>query len=180
MAVKKQWYEIVAPKMFEERVIGETLASDPKYLMGRRIEVSLLELSRDYSRFYIKLLFQVANVEGTRAYTTLVGHDTMRERIYRMVQRRLRKVECIQDVTTADGRRIRMKTVFVLIRRVNTSIKGAAREKARELVAQFTKERTLDELMKAVIMGELQAFVKKECSKIYPVGNIEVRKSEVL
>ena len=33
MAIKKQWYEIVAPEMFGSAVVGQTLAADPKYLL---------------------------------------------------------------------------------------------------------------------------------------------------
>ena len=81
MAIKKQWYEIISPKMFGEKVVGETLAVDPKSLVGRKIEVSLMELSRNYSQFYIKLEFRVEKVEGNKAFTTFVGHDIMRERV---------------------------------------------------------------------------------------------------
>lgn len=180
MAVKKQWYEILAPKLFEERVIGETLAAEPKQLVGRVVEVSLLELSKDYSKFYIKLKFQIDRVDGNKAYTIFAGHEIMRERIYRMVQRRVRRVDLIQDLRTKDGVLIRVKTLFVLIRRVNTSIKASARTKAGEIVEKAVKESTLDELIKLIVTGELTSSIRKECNKISPVGNVEIRKSEIL
>jgi len=180
MALKKQWYEIYAPKAFGEKMLGETPAAEPKALIGRKMAVSLLELSRDYAKFYIKLIFQVADIQGNKAYTKLVGHDIMRERIYRMVQRRVRRVDIVQDVITKDSVKIRIKTVFVLIRRVGTSIKSATRLKGREIIDAYAKEKTFDELMSAIISGELQQGVRKECSKISTVGNIEIRKSEVM
>ncbi len=180
MAVKKQWYEILAPKLFEERVIGETMAAEPKQLVGRVIEVSLLELSKDYSKFYIKLKFQIDRVDGNKAYTKFAGHEIMRERIYRMVQRRVRRVDLVQDLRTKDGVLIRVKTLFVLIRRVNTSIKASTRTKAGEIVEKIVKESTLDELIKLIITGELTSMIKKECNKISPAGNVEIRKSEIL
>ncbi len=179
MALKKQWYEIISTKAFGEKTLGETPAADPKSLIGRKMVVSLLEMSRDYQKFYIKLVFQVDNIQGTKAYTKLVGHDMMRERIYRMVQRRVRRVDVIQDVTTKDGVKMRIKTVFVLVRRVGTSIKSATRAKAREIIEAAIKEKTFDDLMASIISGDLQQSVRKECSKISPVGNLEIRKSEV-
>jgi len=92
LAEKKKWYQIVAPKMFDEKPLAETLAAEPEQLIGRTIEVSLMNLTKDYSRFYMKMLFQVERVEGDIAYTKFVGHDVMRDRIYRMVQRRVRRV----------------------------------------------------------------------------------------
>ena len=179
MAVKKQWYEIVAPKVFEEKVIGETLAAEPKQLIGRKIETSLFELSKDYSKFYIKLQFQIDNIEDSRAFTKFVGHDIMRERIYRMVQRRVRRVDVIMDVRTKDNVLIRVKTVFVLLRRVNTSIKAATRVKAKEVIEKTLSESSLDDFVKLIVSGELAANIRKECNRISPVGGVEIRKSEV-
>ncbi len=180
MAVKKQWYEIVAPKVFEEKSIGETLAAEPKQLIGRKIETSLLELSKDYSKFYIKLQFQIDNIDGSRAFTKFVGHDIMRERIYRMVQRRVRRVDVVMDVRTKDNVLIRVKTVFVLLRRVNTSIKAATRVKAKEVIEKTLSESSLDDFVKLIVSGELAANIRKECNRISPVGNVEIRKSEVM
>lgn len=180
MVLRKKWYEIVAPKMFKEKVVGETMALDPKNLMGRKIEVSLMNLTKDYSKFYVKMVFKVNKIENARAFTELAGYDTMREMVYRMVQRRMRRVDVIQDVTTADGKKIRIKTVFVLVRRVNTAIKNAARAKAKGMIEKTAKENKLEDLIKIVLKSDLQKKVRKECSKLYPVGNIDVRKIELL
>jgi small subunit ribosomal protein S3Ae len=179
MAIKKQWYEIIAPRMFGEKVVGETMAVDPKSLIGRKIQVSLMELSRNYSQFYIKLDLKVERVEGNRAFTVFMGHDIMRERVYRMVQRHGRRVDVVQDVTTKDGVHMRMKTVFMLIRRVGTSTKNSARTMAREAISEISKEKNFEDLMDMIIKGELQMQLKRHCSKVYPVGSMEIRKTEL-
>ncbi len=180
MAIKKQWYEIVAPKMFGEKVVGETLAVDPKSLLGRKVSVSLTELSRNYSQFFIKLELQIDRIEGSRAFTKFVGHDIMRERVYRMVQRHGRRIDVIQDVTTKDGVRLRIKTVFMLIRRVGTSMKNAARSVAKDFIEEAAKKTKFEDLVDMIIKGDLQRQLHRECSKVYPVGNMEVRKTEIL
>jgi len=179
MAIKKQWYEIISPKMFGEKPVGETLAVDAKSLIGRKVSVSLMEMSRNYSQFYIKIEMQVERVEGSKAFTRFVGHDIMRERVYRMVQRHGRRVDVIQDVTTKDGVQLRVKTVFMLIRRVGTSMKNAARSFTKEYVDNISKEKTFEELMDMIIRGDLQVQLRKQCSKVYPVGIVEIRKTEI-
>ncbi len=180
MAIKKLWYEIVAPKDFGEKVLGDTMATDPKNLVGRKITVSMLDLSKDFSKFYLKLQFQVDNVAGQKAYTKLVGHDCTRERIYRMVQRHVKRVDAIQDVLTKDNVKVRVKTVFVLVRNVNTSKKGATRKKAKEIIEAVAKESSFSELINIIISGDLQQRIRKECSRICAVGNIEIRRSEII
>jgi len=180
MALKKQWYEIVAPKMFEEKVIGETPAVEPRALIGRTMQVSIVELVRDYSKFYIKLILQIDRVEGSKAYTKLVGHDVLRERVYRLVQHYGRRVDVIQDLTTKDGIKVRIKTVFVLLKRVGTSMKDATRKVAKAKIEELVPKMTFEELIRSVISGEVASDVRKAASKVYPVASIEIRKTEVL
>ncbi len=180
MALKKQWYEIVAPKMFGERVVGETLAVEPKQLVGRTLQVNLMELVNDYSKFYIKIDLQIDSVQGQKAYTKMIGHDIMTEHIYRMVQRHGRRVDIIQDLTTKDDVRVRVKTVFVLLRRVGTSMKEATRKVGKEKVEEIVKDVTFEELVQMIIRGELAGEVRRACNKVYPVASIEIRKTEVL
>ncbi|MBI3190351.1 hypothetical protein HYZ41_01460 [archaeon] len=180
MAVKKQWYEIVAPKMFDEKVVGETMAVEPKQLIGRTLDVNLIELIQDYSKFYMKMKLQIERIEGQKAFTKLVGHDTMTERVYRMVQRHGRRVDVVQDITTKDGVKVRVKTVFVLLKRVGTSMKDATRKVARQNVDDVLKDETYEGLMEMIISGELASIIRKACNKVYPVASIEIRKTEVL
>ena len=104
----------------------------------------------------------------------------MRERIYRMVQRRVHRVDVIQDVVTKENEKVRIKTVFVLIRHGGTSIKAATRQKAKEIIDAETKDKTFEDIVRSIIAGDLQQLIRKECSKISPIGNIEIRKSELL
>lgn len=180
VAIKKQWYEIVTPKEFGEKVIGDTMSTDPKNLIGRKVTVSMLDLSKDFSKFYMKLQFRIEGVNGQKAHTRLVGHDCTRERIYRMVQRHVKRVDVIQDVVTKDGVKARIKTVFVLIKKVNTSKKNATRKKARETIDAVAKETTFLDLINMIIAGELQQKIRKDSSKISTIGNIEIRRSYIL
>ena len=53
---EKSWYTIKTPVNFEDKEIGETPARDPDYLIGRGVEVTMRELSGDFSKQYIKLI----------------------------------------------------------------------------------------------------------------------------
>ncbi len=180
MAVKKTWYEVIAPKMFGEVVVGQTPAFEPKNLIGRNIKVNLTELGNEYSKFYMKMVFKIDNVDGTKAHTKFVGHDVTSERIYRMVQRRTRRVDCITDVTTSDGQKIRLKVIAILVRRVGTSTKDLARAKIKGTMEKFVSGITLEALVQSILNDEFQKIIREETKKIYPVGAVEVRKSELM
>ena len=57
----KEWYVIVAPKVFGEIEVGETLADDPAKLLGRTVELTLDELTGHMIRSsHTKLLLQIS------------------------------------------------------------------------------------------------------------------------
>lgn len=180
MTIKKKWYQILAPEMFKYKVVGETPTADAKHLAGRTLEVNAMDVLENYSRFFVKLRFRIVSTENAKARTELIGHSVMNERIYRMVQRRGRRVDIVQDITTKDGIKLRVKSVFMLIRRVGTSIKNLTRAQAKELVEESLKDKTFEEIMSMILKGDLQKEIKKKVSKIYPTGNVEIRKTEVL
>ena len=75
---------------------------------------------------------------------------------------------------------MRVKTVFMLIKRVGSSTKNDTRKLASDLIEEAAKKAKLEDFINSVIEGDLQHKLKKDCSKIYPVGSIEIRKTEVI
>ena len=77
MAVKKTkskaWYTIISPEMFGSREIGKTTAADPDYLKGRKITVSAMEVSNNFSKYYLKFKLRVDRIEGERVFTSFDG-----------------------------------------------------------------------------------------------------------
>ncbi len=180
MAVKKKWYDIVAPECFGGKVISQTLAADPKHLVDRIIKISYADISQDFNKFFIKLHFRVTNVDETKCNTELVAHSIQNDRVYRMIRRRARKVGVIQEITTKDNKKVRIKTILILPNRVNTSLRARVRAKAKELIEKKAKTANFIDLVKLLILGGFVMDVKKQCSKIYPVSQIEFYKSELL
>ena len=179
MGLNKEWYQIIAPPIFGNKVVGETPAFDSKNIMGRTYDASLVELNDDFSKFYIKVKLKVYKIEGTKAYTNFVGHEIVRERIYRLVQRRSERVDVIKDVTLGDGSKIRFKVLIILLRNTSNSINTSVRKRTEEILEEW-KSKTLDDAIKGIISGEMAKKLKSELRKIYPVGAVEIRKTELL
>ena len=178
MASKKKWYEVEAPKMFENKVIAETPASDSKHLIGRTIEVNLIDLVKDTNKFYMKIYFKIIEVDS-KCRNEFVGHAYFRDRIYRMVQKGVKKVNSIDDVVTKDSKKIRIKSMAVVGMTVPTSIKNKIRLEISKTMKDVAKKYALDEILQMIINNELERLARDKCSKIYPTAKVEVYKSEV-
>jgi len=179
MAKKKKWYEVEAPKPFENKVIAEIPASDPKHLIGRTIEVNLIDLIPDTNKFYMKLYFKITEVD-TRCRTEFIGHDYFRERIYRIIQKGIKKISSIEDITTKDGKKIRIKSITIVGGKTPSSIMKKIRADISNTLKEIANKATLNDILNMLISDELERTIKDNCNKIYPTNKVEVYRSEVL
>lgn len=184
MAIKKakvkEWFSIIAPKIFDEKEIGRTTTSDPKTLINRRIILSAIDLTNDLAKYYLKLSFKINKIDGNKALTEFDGSECLRDYISRMVVRRVRRIDAVQDLITKDGKKIRVKGIAVIPRRIKSSIQKNVRNKIKELVKAEIENSTLEEFVRKIFSDEIKNKILKEARRIYPVRNFEIRKTEVL
>ncbi len=176
----KEWYKVHAPKMFNEAEIGDTPSADPEYVIGRTVEVTVQDLTGDFSKMHIKLKFKVNAVEGMDAKTVFVGHDLTSDYVRRLTRRRKTKTDHVVDFYTKDGFKYRVKTMSIADRRIQSSQEEGMRAIISETLVNMGKEMTLSEIVKSIISGNMSRDLAKACHVIIPIKRIEVRKSEVL
>jgi len=176
----KEWYKVNAPAMFNNIQIAETLSDDPAKLMGRVAEVTVQDITGDFSKMHIKLRFKVGDVTGYTAHTYFIGHTLTSDYIRRMTRRKHSKTDGTFDVRTKDNYLVRLKPMAVTERRIQGSQQQAIRKRMSEVIARETEKRTLGDLVKVIISGELPKLVSRECKTIYPLKRVEIRKTEIL
>src|SRR3972149_1479503 len=106
----KQWVSIMAPKFFGEVEIGKTFATEPDYIIGRKIITNAMNVVNDLDKFYMKLIFTISSINGTKALTEFTGTQLMSEYITRLVLTRVRRTDLVQDLMTKDGVKVRVKS----------------------------------------------------------------------
>lgn len=180
----KKWYQVIAPAVFSNMVLGSTPADDPDKVIGRTIEATLFDLIGDIAYSHVKLKFQVIRVEGTTAYTRFKGHELLRDYVRSLTRRRSSKVATIFEVFTKDGYGLRLTVVAWTRFKCQTSQKKAMRKAMREVLTERIKELTLDEMIPLMIQsdreGSLAQLAERAARKIYPTRKVEIIKSKLL
>ena len=184
MAVKKakgkEWFTIIAPKIFNSMELGKTMSGNPESLIGRKIDVSLIDLTNDFNKYYMKFIFKIKSIQEDKAITEFCGSDCMRDYISRMILRRIKRVDTVQDLNTKDGITIRVKGLAIIRGSIKSSIRKTIRNKIKELVKAEVEDSTLDEFIEKIISDDTKNKILKETRKIYPVRNFEIRKTELM
>lgn len=178
--MNKNWFEIVAPDVFDNETVSETPAEKDTDVLDRTVKVSLNDLMPSSDKYYMDVFLQVRTVDGKKAKTELTGHTTSKEFVSKMVRRRSDRIDQVTDVTTSDDRSVRVKLIAGTIKNTNSAAKTSIRKKMDEMVEEKAAKMDYDEFMRAIFQGELQQEINDACSKIYPLRSVEFRKTELL
>jgi len=175
----KKWFNIYAPPMFSGALIGEALAEEPDLLIGRVPEVTMQELTGDFSQMHVKLRFKINEIQGNDAHTVFVGHDLTSDYVRRQTRRKHSKMDIVSGVVTRDGWEVIVKLLAISDLRIKSSQQTAIRTHLAAAARDVAGGQTLIELTKTVVSGDLSKELSRRIKGIYPVKRIEVRRTEV-
>ncbi|RLJ05193.1 MAG: hypothetical protein DRP13_00165 [Candidatus Aenigmatarchaeota archaeon] len=175
----KDWFNILAPKMFNQAFLSETPATDSASLIGRNIEINVGAFLKNPKKHHMKIKFKIIEVSGKNALTRFNGFVCAREYVFKIVRKRSQKVEIINDFETKDGWKLQITGLIILNRNTETTVQRKIRLKAEAMIKEFARNHTINDFVKKIIDEVLQKSIKKKCSKIYPVRFSEITKIEV-
>jgi small subunit ribosomal protein S3Ae len=176
----KQWFSIIAPDLIGQQEVGTTPAKDPQFLLGRVIEVTLGDLSNDFSKQNVKMELKIDQVGGDSAYTKLIGHELTRDYLRSLIKRQSSMISTTMDILTKDGYKIRVMPTCFTIKRARTSQIKAIRQFMTSIVRKKAYESDFETFMQDAILGKLSAQIYRDVKNIYPLRRVEILKTSVL
>lgn len=193
---RKEWYEIRAPSMFNQRNAGVTpvtkttgtkVASDS--LKGRVFTVSLADLQKAEDLDYRKIKLVGEEVQGKALLTNFYGMDMTRDKLCSLIRKWQTLIEAHADVKTLDGYQVRMFAIAFTKRRPNqirkTSYAQSAqirtiRKKMVDIMTAQAEKLELKDLVKNFIADGISNEITKQCASTYPLQNVFIRKVKTL
>ncbi|TSD09349.1 30S ribosomal protein S3ae [Haloglomus irregulare] len=173
---EKRWYTVLAPEQFDRQELGGTPAEEPEQLYERTIETTLGELENDASENNTKLTFQINDVGSDSAYTEFIKHELTRDYLRSLVRRGSSKIATYQTVLSTDDYRVQIQPVAFTTKKADHSQEKAIRRTMIDLTREAAEDRTFEELVDAVVNGQLSSAIYAEAKTIYPVRRVEVQK----
>ncbi len=176
----KNWYQVIAPVEFNRANIGETLADEPEKMIGRIMESTLGDVTGDWTKQNIKMIFRIDEIGGNNAYTSYLGHELTRDYMRSLVKRRTSKIDANLVVTTKDGYKVRVKPIVLTVKRARTSQIESIRQIMLTVVAKRGSELGFTEFVNEVVTGKVASEIYKNTKNIYPLRRVEIGKSELV
>ena len=177
----KRWFTIRAPRHpWNFQRIGETLGESEEHIVGRVYKMTQQEFNGDFTKMHVLLHFRVTEILGQDALTMFIGHSHQSDHTRRQVRRYRGKIDSVVDIITKDGFLVRIKTMMITEKRIQTSVKAAIRAKAKEMIVGFGAKNIYAKLQSSLINGDLETELLNAVKPIYPMRTCVIRKSQLL
>jgi small subunit ribosomal protein S3Ae len=176
----KAWYMVVAPPFFGNVELGALPAEEPEQLIGRVVEATLYDITSDFSHQYLKMFFQINEIDGKTAHTLFKGHEYSRDYLRSLVRRRTTKVDGLFNLITKDGYKLRVAVSALTLSRIKTSQEKLIRTMMDETVKEKAAELTLDQFVQEMVLGKIASDVYNKAKKVAPLRHVGIRKSKLI
>lgn len=177
---KKRWFQILASPIFNSKLIGETLAYEPKDIIGRTASVSMMNLTGDVKRQNINVTFEVFDVKDEKALTQIKKFEMTPSSVRRLVRKGKDKIDMSFVCETADKKYVRIKPIFFTIKSTGGTQLALLRKTVENSIAYAVGKMNYEDLIRDILQYKLQRDVKSKLNKIYPIKTFEIRVLELL
>lgn len=172
---KKTWVPMIAPKMFNEQVVGETPTYNIPGLVGKTISVNLMTLTGDARKQSISARLRITEVKEGKALTKLEKYEISHPAIKRLVRRKKERIDESLVYATKDGVKLRIKPFILTINLTRSSVVSELRKRLKVFLYKTVAQNTCEDMFRMVIENKLQKEIGMMLSKIYPIKNVEIR-----
>ncbi|MBS3135820.1 hypothetical protein J4401_02575 [Candidatus Woesearchaeota archaeon] len=171
---KKNWVSLIAPPMFQDRQIGETLVSEPALLIGKKIKVNFAVFSDDMKKQSTEISFVVDKVEGNKAFTSFLGLRLMPTMVRRIVKKGRSRIDEVMNAVTKDKKVVTIKILIVTQKIVRGSVTSKIHSEVIKLVSKMASQTDYVQFCEDIVKGSVMKETKEKIKKIYPIKSCEV------
>jgi small subunit ribosomal protein S3Ae len=165
--------------MFGDVKAGDTVTDDPSKLLGRRVEMTVDELTgRLIKNSNLKLLLEIDEVDHNTASTRFVGHKVDGDYLRSLARKRSSKIDSNIEVVTKDGETIRVKSSCFTLKKASEAQMRQIRKIMEDVIRSRAGSLEFNNYLQEIILGKLSSDIYKVAKKIYPVRRVEIAKTE--
>jgi len=164
---RKKFFDIEIPIIKKET---QLYAYENKELEGRYITYDLTRILRGKN---VLLVSKVKNKNG-ELISIPVEMKLLSYFLKKMIRKGTNYVEDSFSTTCKDAQ-IRIKPFLITRRKVSRAVRKALREKAKEELIEYAKDKTSETIFKDIIKNQLQKTLSLKLKKIYPLSLCEIR-----
>jgi len=171
---------VVAPSFFGNIELGAIPAQEDDQLIGRVVEATLYDITGDFSHHYLKMFFQINQIDGKSAKTLFKGHEYSRDYLRSLVRRRTTKVDGLFNLITKDGYKLRISVSALTLSRIKTSQEKIIRNMMEKTIKEKAAALSLDQFVQEMVLGKIASDIYNQAKLVAPLRHVGIRKSKLV
>jgi ribosomal protein S3AE len=172
---KKHWAPILAPKSFENMVIGEAHVTENEELLAKSVTTNLMVLTDDPRKQGYNVRFDVKEVKEGKAHTQVIAIEMTPSAVKRLIRRGRDKVDDSFVVRIGGGRMIRIKPTLVTNTKASKAAQTEIRMTVRKRLRDHYAKMRFDDIVKEIIEMKTQRMLRDLCGKTHPLRSADIR-----
>ena len=177
---KKKWVPIIAPKLFRDAQIGETYLVDPAAAIGRKIKVSLMQITGDPKAQNTKIEFKITGQHEGKLLTQTIGYELSVAAMKRMVRRNRTKIQDSVVMETADKQKVRIKPVVVTRNKVLSGTRKELRRRMIEYIKTNVIKNNFEDILRELLSKKFQRTGNETMRKLCPIHTFDIGKIRII
>lgn len=178
-AKKKKWYNLIAPKFFNNQMLGQATAYEPNKIIGKKFSINLMSITGDPKNQNIAIKFIVDSVRESNASTYVVGYEISPAGLRRHMKRSASRVDDSFFLKTKDDKTVRIKTFILARGKTKKSIQKNIRKESKKNLTEILSKKTFEQFIQDIIRNITQKQLKNILKSIYPIKIYEIRFAEI-
>ena len=173
--IKKKWIKITALRPFNDQYIGETLSPDAESAIGKRINMSLMNLTNDPKRQNIRILFEITKTYKDGVAAEMIGYSLVASSIKRFVRRNYNRIDESYTLNTKDNKKVIIKPILLTRGLTKGSVSKTIRKLTKEFLSGAVSKLSYEELTSALLHYNIQKELRNHIKKTYPLKVCEIK-----
>ena len=169
---KKKWFTVIAPEVYKKIEIADVTAFEPQLLVGRPVEVNLMQITGAPKDQHRKITFKIIDTRGEKALTEPWKSFLLESFIQRASRRFKERIVSVLKLKSKDGKPVKFKLLTLILNRLPRAIRTDLAKKIEEFMTDKISKINSADLFLSTTIDKLSSELKKELKPIYPVNKV--------
>ncbi len=172
---RKNWFKVIAPKLFGNKEIGESYLTAAEDAVGRSLSVNLRELTGNVKDQNTHVQFRITGVKDNQLQTEPIGYKLSASYVKRLVRKNTARIDDHFILKTKSGETAILKGFVVARNRIQKSVKTEIRKQLHAALQEELAKVSFSEFVGNLVAHKVQGGLKKKLSKVYPLRDVAIR-----
>ena len=172
----KRWFNVYAPAIFGDVVIGEIPGTDEKAMIGRVMKVNMSWVTHKAEHSFITIAMKITEANGDVAKTSLASMEQTYSFIHSLVKRGQSAIYTVDNLKDKDGKAFTLKLLVMTSSKIATPKKTAIRKALSQFLKEYAYGLDTESFVKNMLDNKFQQDAIKSISNIAEISKLELKK----